>query len=285
MSGPPAVVVTGASTGIGEAIAKRLDSGHRVFAGVRRDEDAEKLRAAGANITPIRIDVTDQASIDAAAAEVREAVGDDGLAGLVNNAGVAVSAPLEFLPVDELRHQLEVNVVGQVAVTQAFIAPIRAAKGRIVNIGSIGGKVAFPLAGAYAASKFAMEAITDALRRELKPWGIQVVIIEPGGVVTPIWDRGRATADRIRSDAPPESEQLYGPLIETMLAQVEEITKNGMHPDEIATVVHTALTAERPKTRYLVGSEAKQRARAAAILPDRVFDRLVAKTLKWGSSG
>ena len=283
MSGPRAVVVTGASTGIGEAIAKRLDSGFRVFAGVRRDEDAEKLRAAGANIVPVMIDVTDRASIDAAAAQVREAVGDDGVAGLVNNAGIAVSAPLEFLPVDELRRQLEVNVVGQVAVTQAFLAPIRAAKGRIVNIGSIGGKIAFPLAGAYAASKHAMEAITDSLRRELRPWGIEVSIVEPGGVVTPIWDRGRETAVQILADAPPEAEQLYGGLIEAALARVEKITESGMHPSEIAEVVHHALTSSKPKTRYLVGSEAKQQARVAAVLPDRVFDRLVARELRSGS--
>jgi NAD(P)-dependent dehydrogenase (short-subunit alcohol dehydrogenase family) len=282
MSAPRAVVVTGASTGIGEAIAKRLDSGFRVFAGVRKDEDAEKLRAAGANIEPIKIDVTDQASIDAAAAHVKSEIGDQGLAGLVNNAGIAVSAPLEFLPVEELRHQLEVNTVGQHAVTQAFLAPIRTAKGRIVNISSIGGKIALPLAGAYAASKFAMEAISDTLRRELKPWGIEVVVVEPGGVVTPIWDRGTDTANRILEEAPPEAEQLYGPLIESMRAQVAEITANGMQPSEIAEVVHTALTKSRPKTRYLVGSEAKQRARAAAILPDRVFDRLIARTLKWG---
>src|SRR4051812_39464080 len=184
MSAPRAVVVTGASTGIGEAIARRMDAGFRVFAGVRKEEDAERLRAAGANIEPVLLDVTDQASIDAAAATVKAAVRDQGLAGLVNNAGIAVSAPLEFLPVDELRNQLEVNVVGQVAVTQAFLSDIRTAKGRIINIGSIGGKVAFPLAGAYAASKFAMEAITDSLRRELRPWGIEVSIVEPGGVKT-----------------------------------------------------------------------------------------------------
>jgi NAD(P)-dependent dehydrogenase (short-subunit alcohol dehydrogenase family) len=285
MSGPPAVVVTGASTGIGEAIAKRLDSGFRVFAGVRKDEDAEKLRGAGANIEPIKLDVTDQASIDAAAATVREAVGDQGVAGLVNNAGIAVSAPLEFLPIDELRHQLEVNTVGQLAVTQAFLAPIRTARGRIVNISSIGGKIALPLAGAYAASKYALEAISDSLRRELKPWGIEVVIVEPGGVKTPIWDRGTETARSILENAPPEAEQLYGKLIESVLAEVEQITKNGMEPSEIAEVVHKALTTPKPKTRYLIGSEAKQRARAAAILPDRVFDRLIARTLKWGSSG
>jgi NAD(P)-dependent dehydrogenase (short-subunit alcohol dehydrogenase family) len=283
MSGPPAVVVTGASTGIGEAIAKRLDSDHRVFAGVRRDEDAEKLRAAGANIVPLKIDVTDQASIAAAAAQVREAVGDDGLAGLVNNAGIAVSAPIEFFPIDEFRRQLEVNVVGQVAVTQAFLSQIRTAKGRIVNIGSIGGKIAFPLASAYAASKHAMEAITDSLRRELRPWGIEVVIVEPGGVLTPIWDRGRDTASKIMDDAPPEAEELYGGLIESVLKQVEGITETGMPPSDIAEVVHTALTVKRPKTRYLVGSEARQQARVAAIVPDRVFDRLVARELRKSS--
>src|SRR3954447_24926478 len=238
MRGPPAVVVTGASTGIGEAIAKRLDSGHRVFAGVRKDEAAEKLRAAGANIIPIKLDVTDESSIAAAAVQVKSEIGDDGLAGLVNNAGIAVSAPLEFLPVEELRHQLEVNTVGQHAVTVAFLGDIRAAKGRIVNISSIGGKIALPLAGAYAASKFAMEAISDSLRRELKPWGIEVVVVEPGGVVTPIWERGTETANRLLDDAPPEAVELYGGLIDVMREQVAEITKNGMQPSEIAEVVH-----------------------------------------------
>jgi NAD(P)-dependent dehydrogenase (short-subunit alcohol dehydrogenase family) len=283
MSGPPAVVVTGASTGIGEAIAKRLDSRYRVYAGVRKDEDAERLRGSGANIEPVKIDVTDQASIDAAAAKVREEMGDQGVAGLVNNAGIAVSAPLEFMPVDALRHQLEVNTVGQHAVTTAFLPQIRPAKGRIVNITSIGGKIALPLAGAYAASKFAMEAISDSLRRELRPWGIEVIVVEPGGVVTPIWERGGETAKQILEDAAPEVQQLYGPLIESVRGQVAEIAKNGMPPSDIAEVVHEALTASRPKTRYMVGKDAKQRARAAAILPDRVFDRLVARTLKWGA--
>ena len=176
-----AVVITGASTGIGRASALDLDSrGFRVFAGVRKDEDAERLRSERPSIEPLRIDVTDADSIAAARDRVTEAVDGAGLAGLVNNAGIAVPGPLEHLPIDEIRRQLEVNLIGQIAVTQAFLPLLRTARGRIVNIGSIGGRVALPLLGPYAGSKHAMEGITDSLRRELRPWGIEVSIVRPG---------------------------------------------------------------------------------------------------------
>jgi NAD(P)-dependent dehydrogenase (short-subunit alcohol dehydrogenase family) len=281
MSAQRAVVVTGASTGIGEATTQRLAAdGFSVFAGVRKEADGERLR--GERIEPVMLDVTEDATVAAAANTVEEAVGDAGLAGLVNNAGIAVSGPLEFLPVAELRHQLEVNVVGQVAVTQAFLPAIRRARGRIVNIGSIGGRIALPLAGPYAASKFAMEAVTDTLRRELRPWGIEVSIIEPGGVRTPIWDRGTETANRLLEEAPPELLDRYGSVIDAMRSQVAEIERDGLPPSGVADVVHEALTAKKPRTRYLVGSDARQRARAASLLPDRAMDRLIARALKNG---
>ena len=279
--GRGAVVITGASTGIGRATARHLDAlGFAVFAGVRREQDGDKLRAdASERLTPVLIDVTDGASIRAAAATVEQAVGERGLAGLVNNAGVAISAPLEFIPIEEFRKQIEVNLVGQVAVTQAFIPLLRKAKGRVVNIGSIGGRVALPLVGPYAASKFGMEGITDALRRELMPWGISVSILEPGGVATPIWDRGLSTADTIMRDMPPEAESLYGRRIAAIQKAAAQIARDGMPPEAVAKVIEHALTAPRPKTRYLVGRDAKIRARLSAILPDRVFDRMISRAI------
>ncbi len=200
-------VVTGASSGIGEATARHLDSlGFTVFAGVRKPADAERVDAAGSErLRALELDVTDADSVAAAAEKVREATAGTGLAALVNNAGIAVTAPLEFVPIDELRNQLEVNVIGQVAVTQALLPGLRAARGRIVNVSSIGGRIGLPLAGPYAASKFALEAISDSLRRELRHLGVKVVVIEPGGVKTPIWDKGTDTADAMLAKAPPEA--------------------------------------------------------------------------------
>ena len=214
------VVVTGASTGIGEATALHLrELGFDVRAGVRKDEDAERLRVARGHAAAL--DVTDADSIASAAAEV----GDAPLAGLVNNAGIAVSAPLEFVPIDELRRQLEVNVVGQVAVTQAFLPALRRGRGRIVNVSSIGGRIALPLAGPYAASKFALEAVSDSLRREVAQFGIEVSVVEPGGVKTPIWKKGTETAEQIAADLPPEAGQLYGGMVEVLRRETAKIAE------------------------------------------------------------
>ena len=196
-------MITGASTGIGRACALDLDGrGFRVFAGVRKDEDGERLRSERPSIEPLRIDVTDAGQIAAARDRVSEEVGTAGLAGLVNNAGIAVPGPLEHLPIDEFRRQMEVNLVGQVAVTQAFLPLLRTARGRVVNIGSIGGRVALPMLGPYAASKHAMEGISDSLRRELRPWGMQVSIVRPGPIATDIWESGNATADELLARMP-----------------------------------------------------------------------------------
>jgi NAD(P)-dependent dehydrogenase (short-subunit alcohol dehydrogenase family) len=281
MAASGAVVVTGASTGIGEATALHLKSlGFEAFAGVRKDEDAERMRERGA--IPLKLDVTDEGSIRAAREQVEEAVGGRGLAGLVNNAGVAVSGPIEFLPMEELRRQLDINVVGQAAVTQAFIPLLRQARGRIVNISSIGGRVALPLLGPYAASKFALEALSDSLRRELRPWGIGVVVVEPGGVRTPIWEKGGQAADDLMADAPPEADELYGELIRRIRSEADKLAREGLPPTAIAEVVAEALTSKRPKTRYLVGTDAKVRARLAGALPDKAFDALMARALSHG---
>jgi NAD(P)-dependent dehydrogenase (short-subunit alcohol dehydrogenase family) len=269
-----AVVITGASTGIGAVSATHLAGiGFRVFAGVRKPEDAERARDSG--LEPLTLDVTDADSIRFAV----EQVGDAPLAGLVNNAGIAVAGPLEFIPVDEFRRQLDVNVVGQVAVTQAFLPALRKTRGRVINMGSIGGRVALPLLSPYAASKFALEAITDSLRRELRPWGMHVAIIEPAAIATPIWDKSRAANEELAKDAPPEAEELYGKLIERIRAETIELSRSGLPPIEVAKAVEHALTADKPKTRYLIGRAAKGRAAAAALLPDRAFDALIARTL------
>ena len=270
------VLVTGASTGIGHATAKRmLAYGWEVFAAARKDEDLERLRGEG--FTPVKLDVTDADSIAAAKDELDER----GLRGLVNNAGIAVSGPIEFIPLDELRQQLEVNLVGQVAVIQAFLPNVREAKGRIVNVSSIGGRLALPMVGPYAASKFGLEAVSDSLRRELRPWDIHVSLIEPGAVVTPIWDRGRETADRLEAQMGERARSLYGKLAQRIRAETENIPERGVDPDEVAKAIEHALTAPRPKLRYVIGRDAKMRLKIKALVGDRRFDRLIARTLDW----
>lgn len=269
------VLVTGASTGIGETTVNHLKGlGFDVIGAVRRDGDAERLESGG--IRTVRIDVTDAGQIAAARAEL----GDAPLAGLVNNAGIAVAAPLEFLPMDRLRQQLEINLVGQAAVTQAFLPALRRARGRIVMVSSIGGRVGLPLVSAYNASKFGLEGLSDSLRRELRPQGVDVILVEPGGVKTPIWKKGEKLADEMMADVPPEAERLYGGMIATLRAETAKIaTERGMEPSEVAEVIGTALTAGRPRARYLVGRDAKSRAAMAKVLPDRVMDRLIGRAL------
>lgn len=273
------VLVTGASTGIGEACTRHLAYlGFNVFAGVRRETDAQRVK--GPRIEPLRIDVTQQPSVDDAVEQLREAVGSSGLAGLVNNAGIAVAGPLEFVDVEDFRRQLDVNVVGVLRVTQALIDPIRQARGRIVNISSIGGRVAVPLVGPYNASKFALEGMSDALRRELRPWGIHVALIEPGAVATPIWEKGLEQADELTREAPPELEERYGEVMASIRRESEKNKTRGVPPQEVAEAVAHALTAGKPRTRYLIGRDAKIRAPMAAILPDRAMDALMGKALR-----
>jgi len=269
------VLVTGASTGIGEATVMHLrELGFSPIAAVRKDEDAERLKGRGLRTT--RIDVTDADQIAAA----RDELGDEPLAGLVNNAGIAVAAPLEFLPIDRLRQQLEINLIGQAAVTQAFLPALRRGRGRIVNVSAIGGRVGLPLVGAYNASKFGLEGLSDSLRRELRPQGVDVILIEPGGVKTPIWKKGEELADEMLEDVPPEAERLYGRLIAAVRTGTQRIAREtGIEPSEVAEAIGRALTSSRPRARYLVGSDAKQRAVMAKLLPARVMDRLIGRAL------
>ncbi|MBO1437244.1 SDR family oxidoreductase [Meiothermus sp. CFH 77666] len=270
------VLITGASTGIGEACALWLqDRGYRVFAGVRKNTDAEALQQKSkGHLTPVLLDVADEASIRKAVQFVLTQTPK--LEGLVNNAGIAVAGPLEFVPLQELRRVLEVNVVGQVAVTQAFLPLLREARGRIVLMSSISGRVAAPLMGPYAASKFALEAIGDALRRELAPWGIEVSIIEPGNIQTPIWRKGIAWGEALKEQLSPDATQLYGGAIDGILRYIRGQDGRGLHPNEVAKVVEQALVSARPKTRYVVGRDARVGALLARMLPDRWVDRFIA---------
>ncbi|MEP6977450.1 MAG: SDR family oxidoreductase [Thermoleophilia bacterium] len=254
-------LVTGASSGIGEATARRLTrSGWRVLAGVRKAGDAPD------GTEEIVLDVTDAQHIAAAAARVDE------LHALVNNAGIAIASPLELIPLDELRRQLEVNVLGQVAVTQAFLPHLRRSRGRIVFMGSIAGRSALPFLGPYAASKHALEAIADSLRVEVAPWGIHVAIVEPGTIATPIWTKGPETADEIQARTPSDRSPLYRDRMEAFRRAAAAAGRRAQPADRVAAVVHRALTAERPRARYLVGRDAKIRA-TIERLPVRARDR------------
>jgi NAD(P)-dependent dehydrogenase (short-subunit alcohol dehydrogenase family) len=267
------VLVTGASSGIGETTALRLSrSGWRVLAGARREEDAERLRAAG--LEPLILDVTDAEHVAAAA----RTVGDRPLQGLVNNAGIAVAVPLELLPVDELRRALEVNVVGQLAVTQALLPALRRGRGRIVNMSSIAGRSSLPMLGAYGATKHALEGLTDALRVEVRPFGIEVVAIEPGTIATPIWTRGGRHADELMARAPQQLAALYADRVAALRRVARERGAAGAPAETVAAAVERALTASRPRPRVLVGRDAHARAlieRLPVRLRDRVLERIL----------
>ena len=280
MAARRSVVVTGASTGIGWGCVKVLTaSGFHVFGSVRRQADADRLsQEFGANVTPLIFDVTDQAAVAAGARLVESALGGATLFGLVNNAGIAVPGPLLYLKIDDFARQLAVNVTGQLAVTQAFAPLLGAdtartgAPGRIVMISSVGGKNALPFAGPYAASKFALEGLSEALRRELMLFGIEVVVVAPGSVATPIWDKAEAV------DLAPFAATPYAAALKTMRSFMIALGRKGLPPERIGEAVRTALTASHPKTRYTVAPNPGQQL-MVAVLPKRTMDKLLARRL------
>ncbi len=276
-----AVVITGASTGIGEACALELDRrGWHVFAGVRSDEAAANLRQkASDRLSPVMIDVVDPESIAAAAKTISASVGDTGLAGLVNNAGIVVSGPLEFVAVDAIRQQLEVNVIGQIAVTQAMLPMLRNGPGRIVNMGSISGFVTAPYMGPYSMSKFALEAMTNAFRLELRNAGITSSVIEPASVKTPIWDKAIAAGEERASRASPEAEKYYRADMEQMRQASIEMRDTGMPVECVVRAVMHALTARRPKARYPVGIQTRLAACFFPFLSNAVRERFILRSL------
>lgn len=269
--------VTGSSSGIGEAAALHLDRlGHRVFAGVRRDEDGEALeRKATGQLVPVICDVTDDASVTAAIERIGGEVGETGLDGLVNNAGVARAGPLEHLPMDEWREQFDINVFGQIAVTKAAMPLLRTATGRICFVGSVSGRIGAPLMGPYCGSKFAIEGIAQSLRAELRPWGIAVSVVEPGPVKTPVWAKSRVYADELEARLGPEAAARYREQIDGARKAIETSERMSVSTDKTSAAIEHALLADRPRHRYLVGPPAKVAGVITRVLPDRVLDRLL----------
>jgi NAD(P)-dependent dehydrogenase (short-subunit alcohol dehydrogenase family) len=271
------VVITGASTGIGRATALRLArAGFDVLAGVRREEDGAALSGEDGRIEPVLVDVTDAGQV----AGLAERVAGAPLAGLVNNAGIAVAGPLEGIPLDQVRRQYEVNVFGLLAVTQALLQPIRAGHGRIVNIGSIGGRINTPFVGPYSSSKAAVRSLSAALRRELRPWDIRVALVEPGALDTPIWRKGEEGANETIAALPEHVRTLYARPLDALVAATRKIAAGASSPDDAAQAVEHALTAARPRTLYTVGREARIQGAMHALLPARTFDALVARAMK-----
>jgi NAD(P)-dependent dehydrogenase (short-subunit alcohol dehydrogenase family) len=276
------VLITGASSGIGHATAVHLAGhGFRVFAAVRKTRDGDALKATGrGRIVPVQIDVTDDRTITVALGVVRTALGSRGLDGLVNNAGIAVPAPVEFMSNEVMRRQFEVNVFGQVSVTQAFLPLIRLARGRIVNIGSVGSHLAMPFGGALCGSKAAFSLLSDALRLELRPDGIHVALIEPGAIHTPAVDKTLGDVDAIIGALPAEGRARYGDRLRKFMRLGHERETSGSSPEVVAQAIHHALTAQRPRLRYPVGAHAKGLSALPRLLPDRVLDQLRLRMLK-----
>jgi NAD(P)-dependent dehydrogenase (short-subunit alcohol dehydrogenase family) len=275
------VVVTGASTGIGWATAKLLlDKGFRVFGSVRKQADADRLKGEfGTNFTPLIFDVTDEAAVLAAGREVRAALNGETLAGLVNNAGIAVAGPVLELSADQFRHQMEVNVIGPIVVTQAFgpllgtDPSLKGPKGRIVMISSVAGKNGNPLTSPYAASKHALEGLTESLRRELMLFGVDVIIVAPGPVKTPIWSKGQEGVNLDNFKNSP-----YLPALQKVGAFMKHLDEIGLPPEKIAKRVYDALTLPHPKVRYQIAPD-PMRHLITNWLPKRMVDRIIAKRL------
>jgi NAD(P)-dependent dehydrogenase (short-subunit alcohol dehydrogenase family) len=279
----PLALITGASTGIGRATALWLsDKGWTVLAGVRDEAAGERLalEAKSGTLTALQLDVTDPAQIAAAAERVQAEIassGGGGLDALVNNAGIGIGGPLELIGAEDLQRQFEVNVFGQIAVTKAMLPALRAASGRIIFVSSIGGRVAMAFTAPYAASKHAIEAFADALRVELHRSGVQVALIEPGSVATPIWDKSRSEADKVI--IPPELQEQYGRVPAAMDKALADTAARGVPAEEVAETIERALSASRMRTRYVIGRDARAMLLAKRLLSDRLFDRLARRVL------
>jgi len=279
---PRSVVITGASSGIGAACALYLDEkGFRVFATIRKQSDGDEIAALGSSrLEPLLLDVSDAESIAGAAQTVDAGLKGRGLAGLVNNAGVSVDVPLECVDIGVLRHQLEVNAIGPAAVTQAFLPLLRRARGRVVNVSSVQGRVASPFSGPYCMSKFALEAFTDCLRQELADWGMHVASVQPGAIDTAMWEKGRE--DDWSAEASKQELELYGEGYQAFRRFSDRNAAGAIACDAVSQAIFHALTARRPRTRYLVGTDARLYGRLAQICPDRFVDWITRKVMGLG---
>lgn len=273
------VVVTGASSGIGLATAQRLAAdGFHVLAGVRRPEDANRIKSD--SIEPVIVDITKTDTLAALAERIASDPQSRPLRAVVNNAGIAVNAPVEMAPLDEWRRQFEVGVIGQIAVIQALTPALLKSSGRIINIGSVGGRISMQGFGPYSAAKFAMEAVNDSLRREMEPFGLKVIIITPGAVSTGMSAHGIATATRLAALMTPEQHKRHDKLFEAVVAQAQDWEKNGIRPAEVAAVVSRAIHDARPRTRYTAGRDAALLTRLVRLLPERMLDGILRNQMK-----
>ncbi|WP_395753296.1 SDR family oxidoreductase [Prosthecobacter sp.] len=276
---PRNVLITGASTGIGAACARMLsERGWRVFAGVRRENDGEALLASTkGQIVPVILDVTNREQIQKVVQDISIKCGAAGLQGVVNNAGIALAGPLEFMPLEAFERQFNINVLGLIAVTQTVLPLIRASRGRVVLTGSNSGFMCEPFLAGYGATKHALEAIADSLRIELRPWGIEVALIQPGAIKTPIWTKSREAAEQLFVGMPPQCEELYAEPIAALRKMVEKVPSMAIPPERVAKAVVHALEARRPRTRYPVGLDSILGSVLVRVVPDRLRDWLIRK--------
>ena len=273
------VLISGASTGMGAASARELARrGYHVLAGVRREADAEALR--GPNLEPVMLDITKPEQIEEVARRIAFDPYRRPLRALINNAGIAINAPVEVLSMAQWRQQFEVNLFGHIAVTQAVLPSLLAGSGRVVNISSVGGRVALPTYGAYAGAKFAMEAMSDALRRELAPHGVQVVVVQPGGVKTEMTGHGIERARDVVAGFNPNQQARYGGLMRAIMSHAAAFTANGLSAEAAGRIIARAATTRRPRVRYPIGRDAAVLTRLVRVVPDRLLDRMLAADLR-----
>jgi NAD(P)-dependent dehydrogenase (short-subunit alcohol dehydrogenase family) len=271
------VVVTGASSGIGESTALHLASlGYRVLAGVRKQADFERMRNLPAGLEPVMLDITDQGQI-AALVELVERTTPEGLAALVNNAGIGIFGPFELLTTEQWQRCFDTNVIGTASVTRALLPNLIRSRGRIINIGSGGGRVAFPLFSPYTASKFALEGFTDGLRREVGRHGVKVVCVQPGVISTPIYENGLPECYAVRDRMTPDEARRYGTMLDSAIKSAEEARDGAAPPIIVAQAVAKALGARWPRTRYVVGWDSRTAVICARILPDRLIDFIIGR--------
>ena len=271
------VIVTGASSGIGQATARELaQEGFHVLAGVRSTQDAEAIRTQA--IEPVILDITNREHIQSLAARFYDGSESRTVRALVNNAGIGANAPFEVFPIEEWRRLFEVNFFGHVSITQALLPALIRSKGRIINVSSVGGKFAMATYGPYASTKFALEAVSDSLRRELAYTGVHVVVIEPGAVRTKIGDRAITTAKRVASTMTPQQNQRYGALLQAVVGQAASAMESGASPETAAKVLAKAVTVSKPRTRYAVGRQAALLP-LLKVMPDRMVDCVLSAAL------
>lgn len=273
------IVITGTSTGIGNATTKELASrGYFILAGVRREIDADAIRAE--NIEPIILDITNETHIANLVKRLQEDPEKRPLRALINNAAIEINAPLEVLELSKWRKQFDVNVFGQVAMIQALLPALFHSRGTIVNISSISGKAAMARYGPYASTKFALEGLSDALRRELEPFGIKVIVIEPGGVTSPMSLQVRQKAAQITSEMTAEHRNRYGPMMHAMVSLAESYIKNAVSAEKAAEIIANTLAGKKPRTRYIIGKDAAMIRFMNWLLPDRWLDNILAWTTR-----